>query len=61
MSQAITMSSIAVDVKAVLNALGDREVRFNAKLMSRTAKVLRLIWNADLEDTEYQVVKKEEE
>lgn len=61
MSQAITMSSIAVDVKAVLNALGDREVRFNAKLMSRTVKVLRLIWNADLEDTEYLVVKKEEE
>ncbi len=61
MSQAITMSSIAVDVKSVLNALSDREVRFNAKLMSRAAKVLRLIWNADLEDTEYQVVKKEEE
>jgi ethanolamine utilization protein EutP (predicted NTPase) len=61
MSQAITMSSIAIDVKAVLNALGDHEVRFNAKLMSRAAKVLRLILNADLEDTEYQVVKKEEE
>jgi hypothetical protein len=61
MSQLVSMSAIALDVRSLIEALSDREVRFNAKLMSRTAKILRLISNVDLEESDYQVVKKEEE
>jgi hypothetical protein len=61
MSQLVNMSAIALDVRSLIEALSDREVRFNAKLMSRTARILRLISNVDLEESDYQVVKKEEE
>ena len=61
MSQVQNISAIAVDVQSVLEALSNREVRFNAKLMSRTAKLLRLITIVDLEESKFQVVKKEEE
>jgi len=61
MSQVQNISAIAVDVQSVLEALSNREVRFNAKLLSRTAKLLRLITIVDLEESEFQVVKKEEE
>ena len=61
MSQAATLYDIARDVKSLLSALSDQEVRFNTKLMSRTVKVLRLISNVDLEDSEFCAVKKEEE
>ena len=61
MSQAATLYDIALDVKSLLSALSDQEVRFNTKLMSRTVKVLRLISNVDLEDSEFCTVKKEEE
>ncbi|MGE0175125.1 MAG: hypothetical protein AB7T49_20185 [Oligoflexales bacterium] len=61
MNQHECMSAIALDVRSLIEALSDREVRFNAKLMSRTAKLLRLISNVDLEESGYQVVKKEEE
>ncbi len=61
MSQAATLHDIARDVKSLLSALSDQEVRFNTKLMSRTVKVLRLISNVDLEDSEFCTFKKEEE
>jgi hypothetical protein len=61
MSQAATLHDIARDVKSLLSVLSDQEVRFNTKLMSRTVKVLRLISNVDLEDSEFCTVKKEEE
>ena len=61
MSRVASMSAIAFEVQSLIEALSDREVRFNAKLMTRTAKVLRLISNVDLEEFEFQVVKKEEE
>lgn len=61
MSQAATLHAIASDVKSLLSVLSDQEVRFNTKLMSRTVKVLRLISNVDLEDSEFCTVKKEEE
>ena len=61
MSQATTLHAIASDVKSLLSVLSDQEVRFNTKLMSRTVKVLRLISNVDLEDSEFCTVKKEEE
>lgn len=49
MTQVATMEEIAIDVKALIEALSEREVRFNAKLMTRTAKLLRLISGGDLE------------
>jgi len=61
MTQVATVQDIALDVKSLLAALSDREVRFNAKLMTRTAKLLRLISNVDLEDSEFCAVKKDEE
>jgi|GEM_PF-2027427 len=61
MTQFATVHDIALDVKSVLAALSDREVRFNAKLMSRTAKLLRLISNVDLEDSEFCALTKDEE
>jgi ethanolamine utilization protein EutP (predicted NTPase) len=61
MSQLATVSGIALDVKSLIEALSDREVRFNAKLMSRTAKLLRLISNADLGETDPKVTKSDEE
>ena len=61
MNQAATLYDIARDVKSLLSVLSDQEVRFNTKLMSRTVKVLRLISNVDLEDSEFCTVKKEEE
>lgn len=61
MTQVPTVRDIAMDVKWILAALSDREVRFNAKLMSRTAKLLRLISTFDLEDSEFCAVKKDEE
>ena len=61
MTQVATMHDIAVDVKSLLEALSEREVRFNAKLMTRTAKLLRLISNVDLEESEFSAVKKDEE
>ena len=53
MTQVATMHDIAVDVKSLLEALSEREIRFNAKLMTRTAKLLRLISNVDLEESEF--------
>jgi hypothetical protein len=61
MTQVATMHDIAVDVKSLLEALSEREIRFNAKLMTRTAKLLRLISNVDLEESEFSAVKKDEE
>ena len=61
MTQVATMQDIAVDVKSLLEALSEREIRFNAKLMTRTAKLLRLISNVDLEESEFSAVKKDEE
>jgi hypothetical protein len=61
MSQTATISAVAYDVQSLIEALSDREVRFNAKLMSRTAKLLRMISSVDLEESEYQTPKKEEE
>lgn len=61
MSQAATVLDVALDVKSLLEALSDHEIRFNAKLMSRTAKLLRLFANVDLEESEFRAVKKEEE
>ena len=61
MNQAATLYDIARDVKSLLSVLSDQEVRFNTKLMSRTVKVLRLISNVDLEDSEFCTIKKEEE
>ena len=61
MSKTATLHDIARDVKSLLSVLSDQEVRFNTKLMSRTVKVLRLISNVDLEDSEFCTVKKEEE
>ena len=61
MTQVATMQDIAVDVKSLLEALSEREIRFNAKLMTRTAKLLRLISNVDLEESEFSAVKKDKE
>lgn len=61
MSQVATVHDIALDVKSLLEALSDREIRFNAKLMTRTAKLLRLMSNVDLEESEFCAVKREEE
>lgn len=61
MSQPATVLDVALDVKSLLEALSDHEIRFNAKLMSRTAKLLRLFANVDLEESEFCAVKKEEE
>jgi hypothetical protein len=61
MSQTAIISAVAYDVQSLIEALSDREVRFNAKLMSRTAKLLRMISSVDLEESEYQTFKKEEE
>lgn len=61
MTQVATMHDIAVDVKSLLEALSEREIRFNAKLMTRTAKLLRLISNVDLQESEFSAVKKDEE
>ena len=51
------MSAIVVDVYSVLEALSDPEIRYNALLMTKTAKVLRLITNVDLEESTDQVIK----
>ena len=61
MTQVATMQDIAVDVKSLLEALSEREIRFNTKLMTRTAKLLRLISNVDLEESKFTAVKKDEE
>ena len=61
MTQVVTMNDIAVDVKSLLEALSEREIRFNAQLMTRTAKLLRLISNVDLEESEFCEVKNDEE